>query len=366
MKVRARRRQNTIVAIVVLAFVLGLVVVDTAWPQGFTAFIAIGGTAGALMVLYEVRLTKQLAQAEFIRELQTSFSADPQIAELWRKLLLQEQLTAADRPLMSSYLTFFETIHLLHDHGALDLGLIDDLFRNRFFTAVGHPVILRETLVQSVGAFTNIHRLIAAWHHYLLDQKKPVHDGYYAYVEAVLAAKGFELVELGPEHLDDLLELQSAVQTSLAGRRWMRENTSETFAECLDPDRPHVALGALQNGVLVGAAILYDGGAGDEAIGHYLSTDITEIRSSINLKLVLTAPGLRRHKLGATLITLLEQRACRLGRHEIVCTIHPRNAPSRALFTKLGYRRLGRVTTGYGSRLVYGRRLASIDAHWIR
>ena len=366
MRARARRRQNAVAIIAVILFISGLVVVNAAWPQGFTAFVAIGGTVGALMVLYEVRLTKQLAQAEFIRDLQTSFASDPQIAALWQKLLLRQQITPADRHLMSSYLTFFETIQLLHVQGALELDLIDDLFRNRFFTAVGHPVILRETLVKTVGAFTNIHQLIAVWYQHLLDQRKPIHDGYYAYLEAVTEAKGFELVSLGPAHLDELLSLQEVVQKSLTGKPWLRENTAEAFAECLDPASPHIGLGATKDGRLVAAAILFDGGTGDESIRHYFTEDETEMRASINLKLVLADPQFQRHLLGATLVKLLEHRASGMRHREILCTIHPENTPSRRLFTKLGYKRIGKVATKYGTRLVYGRQLGSIDAHWIR
>lgn len=366
MRARARRRQNAIAIIAVLLFISGLVVVNAAWPQGFTAFVAIGGTVGALMVLYEVRLTKQLAQAEFIRDLQTSFTSDTQIAALWQKLLLGQDVTPADRHLMSSYLTFFETIQLLHAQGALGLDLIDDLFRNRFFTAVGHPVILRETLVKKVGAFTNIHELISVWHRHLTDKRKPIHDGYYAYIEAVMEAKGFELVRLGPEHLDDLLALQSVVQDHLGKRPWLRENSAETFAECLRKGSPHIALGAVKDGALAAAAILYHGGTGDESIKRYFTDDEDELESSINLKLVLTDPRHRRHMLGATLVKLLEFRASTLGRRDILCTIHPDNAPSRKLFAKLGYKRYGRVRTKYGRRLVYRRSLWSIDAHWIR
>lgn len=366
MKTRARRRQNLVAIVAVVLFITGLVVVNSAWPQGFTAFVAIGGTVGALMVLYEVRLTKQLAQAEFIRDLQTSFASDPQISELWRKLLLGQEITPADRHLMSSYLTFFETIQLLQAQGALELDLIDDLFRNRFFTAVGHPVLLRQTLVKSVGAFTNIHELISAWYQHLLDKRKPIHDGYYVYLEAVLEAKGFDLIDLGPEHLSDLLGLQKTVQADLAARPWLRENSAESFAECLRADSPHIALGAVKDGVLVAAAILYDGGTTDESIKRYVTDDEELIRASINLKLVLADPRYRRHRLGATLVKLLEQRATRLGRRDILCTIHPENTPSKRLFAVLGYKRVGKAITKYGPRAVYRRGLWSIDAHWIR
>lgn len=366
MRPRVRRREHTVVLFIAFLFILSLIAVNAIWPQGFTVFIAIGGTLGALMVLYEVRLTKQIAQAEFIRDLQTSFASDPNIGELWRRLLLDEKIGPDDRHLMSSYLTFFETVFLLQDRGALDLTMTDDLFRNRFFTAIGHPVVLRETLLKKVGAFTNIHELISVWYHHLLTHRKPIHDGYYSYIEAVLEAKGFEIVELNKRHLDGLLALQSTVLDSLEHREWLRENPAEALLECLTSDGSHVALGALRDGKLVAAAILYDGGTGKESIKRYLTDDEALMRESINLKLVLADPQYRRHRLGATLVKLLEQRAYKLGRREILCTIHPRNVPSSGLFKGLGYARERIVSTTYGKRAVYARSLRSIDAHWIR
>lgn len=361
-------------------FILGLVAVNAVWPQGFTVFIAIGGTLGALMVLYEVRLTKQIAQAEFIRDLQTSFASDPNITELWKKLLLEEEIIPEDRALMSSYLTFFETVHLLQSRGAIDLSLIDELFRNRFFTAVGHPVVLRQTLVKSVGAFTNIHSLINAWYEHLINSKKPVHQGYYSYVRAVIEAKGFSVRELGTSDLGDLLDLQEHVLSALGDKPWLRSNPAQAFAECLDPkpsseasgvspDRVpgHHVVGAFRGEQLVAAAILFDAGAGNESIKRYLTGEEEDgLEDAINLKLVLADPAHRRHKLGASLIKLLEQRAYELGRREILCTIHPQNVPSARLFSGLGYRKSKKVATSYGTRHVYVRTLKTIDAHWIR
>ena len=77
MKLRALRKDHAVTAIAAGLFALGLIAVNVLWPAAFGVFIAIGGTIGALVVVYEVRLTKRLAQAEFIRDLQTSFAPTP-------------------------------------------------------------------------------------------------------------------------------------------------------------------------------------------------------------------------------------------------------------------------------------------------
>lgn len=370
MRLRVRRREHTFVGLIALFFIVGMVGINTMWPTGFTTFVAIGGTVGALMVLYEVRLTKAIAQAEFIRDLQTSFATDSQVMALWSKLLRGEEITEHDRPLMSSYLTFFETIYLLQIRGALDLGMIDDLFRNRFFTAVGHPGILQHALLKSASAFVNIHALIDEWYRYMAHCGVPLHPGYFAYLRAAALSRGLEIRPLGTGDIDALMGLQSVVMDAMTDRRWLRENTRESFLECLEGRRAptaggasdtgvtgHLVLGAWSKGELVSAAILYDPADGPESIKRYVTGDPAALADAVNLKLVLADPKYRRARVGTVLVKLLEERVYEMGRSEILCTIHSRNAASIGLFTSLGYSRVGRARASYGSRAVYSRRI---------
>lgn len=372
MRLRVRRREHTFVGLIALFFIVGMVGVNTMWPTGFSTFVAIGGAVGALMVLYEVRLTKAIAQAEFIRDLQTSFATDSQVMALWSKMLRGEEITAHDRPLMSSYLTFFETIYLLQIRGALDLGMIDDLFRNRFFTAVGHPAVLEHALLKSASAFVNIHALIDEWYRYIASCGVPLHPGYFAYLRSVAASKGLEIRELDVADIDALMGLQGAVMAAMPDRRWLRENSRESFLDCLGGGRAravdavadsdagvtgHLVLGAWSEGKLVSAAILFDPGDGPESIKRYLTDDSAALADAVNLKLVLADPSYRRARGGTVLVKLLEERVYEMGRAEILCTIHPRNAASIGLFTSLGYSRVGRARASYGSRAIYSRRI---------
>lgn len=359
---RALRKDHVAVTVTAMLFGLTLVAVNVVWPKAFVVTVAIGGLLGAFMVLYEVRLTKRLAQAEFIRDLQSGFAGDESIGKIWSKLLLKEEITAADRPMVSSYLTFFETLHLLVDRGALELELADDLFRNRFFTAVGDRGILDTALVGQAGSFANIHQLIATWHDYLLAKRAPIHPGYYGYVRALTEAKGYEVVRLSEEDLDDLQALQDEVLRTMRDA-WLRTNSEVMLKECVVH---HVTMGARQDGRLVAAAVLYDGGEGDESIKRHLTDDSQKLAKSINLKLVLTLEAHRRQGLSRTLVELLEQQATELGKAEILCTIHAKNKPSRSLFTLLGYEKVGSVSTAYGKRVVYARPLPAVAKRWAR
>lgn len=363
MKLRGLRKDHTIIVLVVFMFGIGLIATNMVWPAAFGVAIAMAGVIGALMVLYEVRLTKRIAQAEFIRDLQTGFASDQNISEVWRRLLLGEEITHEHRPMVSSFLTFFETLHLLLRRGALELKLTDELFRNRFFSAVGDPGIQDTALLKHAGSFTNIHRLIEDWHTYWLQNDVPMHPGYHSYVRALCEAKGNEVVRLGVDDLPSLVELQSQVLLGLRGNGWLRVNADEMLLACLTE---HVTVGIRRDGELVAAGVLYDGGTGDESIKRYFTEDPGKLEESVNLKLVLVSPDHTRSGFGRTLVELLEQEAAASGKREILCTIHPKNVPSMALFRMLGYRRLRTVTTKYGKRHVFGRTLARADQRWIR
>ena len=325
--------------------------------------VAFGGVLGAFILLYEVRVTKRLAQAEFIRDLQTSFTSDDKIGIIWSKLLLRQQITEIERPLVSNYLTFFETVHLLIDQGSLELELADDLFRNRFFSAIGDDGILQTALLRDAGAFRNIHELIRVWHDYLLRHDRPIHLGYYSYVEALTNAKGYSVERLSTIDLVDLKKLQDSVLESLETDGWLRANTDVMLEQCLEEQ---LVIGARFNGQLVAASILYDGKLEEENIKRYFTDDPELLHEAINLKLVLTDPSHRRSGLARSLIELLEKEATGRGKTEILCTIHSDNVASKRLFSLLGYRRLGSVMTGYGKRDVFARHLHSVASQWVR
>jgi ribosomal protein S18 acetylase RimI-like enzyme/xanthosine utilization system XapX-like protein len=335
-----------------------LVAVRVWFPKAFAIALAVGALVGAGIVIYEVRLTKRIAQAEFIRSLNGSFTSDHNIDVLWRKILLDEPITVNDRHLMSSYLTFFETLYMLIGRDVLEFELIDNLFRNRFFRAIGHPAILSAALIAHGSAFLNIHDLIRDWHAYLREKNQSIPDGYFAYRRAVLARQDLEFVELTSKDVDELLQLSDRVITQLDNPDVLRNNTREMFVDCL-------AIGAVvgfRHGTqLVAAGILVDAGDGDESIAHYVrGADPT---TSVNLKLVMVERDWRAHGIGSFLAESLEKRASELDKSTVLCTVHPDNDASRSLFTGLGYRRRARATTTYGRRLVFGRDLP-VKRHW--
>ena len=335
--------------LVVATALVALVVIYFWVPQAFTVALAIGGLIGAVVVLYEVRLTKRIAQAEFIRLLNDGFVGDSNITELWRKILVGEMIGPQDRHLTSAYLTFFETLRVLMGRGVIDFTLVDDLFRNRFFRAVGNPGIQSTALLSDGQSFLNVHHLLEDWRKYLRAKRIRLPDGYFSYATARAAGHGFALRRLVPSDLAALLQLQDDVLADIQGPL-LRANSPEVFQDCL---QNQFVLGAIREGRLVAAGILLDVGQEDENIQTYLSRDSDAIEASCNLKLVLVEPNSRGFGVAKLIVEQLEREASLRGRRHILCTIHPKNRLSQRLFGGLGYRRRKRVVTSYGVRYVF-------------
>lgn len=166
--------------------------------------------------------------------------------------------------------------------------------------------------------------------------------------------QGYTFAPLTIADLQDVLTLQEQVIDTLTNKSWLRSNTEEGIKSCLSSQ---VSVGVRFGKSLVAAAVLYDGGNARESIRGYFTDDAEVLRTSVNLKLVLAAPGHRGVGLGRTLVEILHHQATLIGKKDIACTIHPRNLPSQALFLRLGYHHVGDVTASYGARSVFARGL---------
>lgn len=338
----------TLMSVAMIAFLL-------AQPSALAYVVAIVGVVGGAVALYEIHNTKQLAQAGFIRDLNAGFAGDTLITELWGRLLLDEPIERQDRVLISSYFTFFETIYLLLQRRVLRIQLIDDLFRNRFFTAIGNPQIQDIALIANADAFQNVYALVASWSSYLRKIGAAQHPGYYRFLLAKSEAQGLRIAPLSIDHLDALDDLQERVSESMDDKQWLRNSDSDMLAACLNE---HLCLGTFgPDGRLTAAAILFDGGLGEESVLRYVTADVARLSASANVKVVLVAPEARRSGIARTLLELLECHALEQGKHELACTIHPRNRPSRSLFKAVGFSRQSSADTKYGRREVFVRSL---------
>ena len=66
-----------------------------------------------------------------------------------------------------TYLAFFEPLYLILASETLDISLVDEMFRYRFFAAVNNPTVQNSELLPQWNSYTNISSLYDLWFEYL-------------------------------------------------------------------------------------------------------------------------------------------------------------------------------------------------------
>lgn len=154
-----------------------------------SALEMIGLMITAVIAVYQLNESQEIARATFISELNKSYVENPEYVSLYNYLqkcfdgecphknecILDGKCRMGDpqpqgggflKSTVSNYLTFFETIYLLNERGVLGLDVIDDLFAYRFFLAVHSKFFQQEKLIAQPENFINIFCLEKEWIEY--------------------------------------------------------------------------------------------------------------------------------------------------------------------------------------------------------
>jgi hypothetical protein len=158
---RKRYRYATVAAVFVVAAAIAYFLFEGSRLQ--ETVVAVTAVVGALAMWFQMKRSKDMAEGEFILTLNTSFSKTKDIRELYTKLASGRPLTEADRTAVVQYMTFFETMYLLIDRDVVDMKLLDDLFRYRFYIAVTNPQIQEMELIPDAPYYCNIYTLDHLW-----------------------------------------------------------------------------------------------------------------------------------------------------------------------------------------------------------
>ena len=175
----------------------------------------------------------------------------------------------------------------------------------------------------------------------------------------------YAINRLGPDSFADVLALQEQAFAAYAGRTaWLRRNTPELLAACLQP--PHETLGAFAGLDLVAFIVLYVAGTDSENLGYLLGmTEEAELATVANAKLVIVHPDHRRRGLQRTLMRALEATAHERGLALLAATAHPDNAASIRALRSEGYQRIRSFPELYGSgpRDLYAKNIEGPTSH---
>jgi hypothetical protein len=134
---KKRRLTLTLImtAIIMISIILVAQFATTVVSDVITVIVAI---FGFLAILYQMRMDYKIKRAEFIYSLNSSFTTDLQILEIYMKFKENRDnkglvLTAEDGRKMGNYVMFFKILNYLLDQNLVDLSLIDNIFSNKFF-----------------------------------------------------------------------------------------------------------------------------------------------------------------------------------------------------------------------------------------
>lgn len=126
---------------------------------------------GVIAIWYQMKREKDLTEAEFIINLNNTFTTNAEIKYIFKKIENSKNQTAdpftdEDMIKVVDYLTFFETISSLIQRKVLDLDMINDLFAYRFFVAVHNPHIQRREIIKDAVYYKNLYILHSEWTKY--------------------------------------------------------------------------------------------------------------------------------------------------------------------------------------------------------
>jgi hypothetical protein len=122
--------------------------------------------AAGYAIFYQLHLENNTAKGNFVLTLEREFSQDAVLTKVLRKIY-EGKIDASDSIDVVSYLGFFEVINVLLERDAIDLKLIDRLFRMRFFRATMSPQVQEIELLICNQNYQNIYRLNDLWWRYL-------------------------------------------------------------------------------------------------------------------------------------------------------------------------------------------------------
>lgn len=309
---------------------------------------------GVVLVFRELEMTNDIAEAEFISNINTTFVTNEDykkvyvVLDKYQRLVscgasaevlreAEKAIEALDNSYISNYLTFFEVLNVLRKKGVLNLSTIDDLFAYRFFIAVRNRCVYRRKIAK--GNFKNILELQTVWEAYRREHAYPV------YGEDVQSGE-ITLSHISTPYLGDLLSIQQEAFDNMPDKQILRSNTGLTLHDCL---ANHYVKGAFCHGELVGFAILYFAGEGEENLVRYLETrEDPDYSRYANVKLVIVRPAYRGRGLQRLLVERLEAEARKRGIRTLLATISPLNTHSENNFLAMGYVKAGYVEHKYG------------------
>lgn len=187
-----RRALITILIVMVMALIVTATTLvkfllklqpDSAISLGISTVETIGLIVSLIIAIWQLGESTKISRATFITDLNKAFVENNEYIELYNALqsCFDTKCSKAEEKCgnrhdfatncnldfpkgqVSNYLTFFETIYILHKSDVISFAIIDDLFAYRFFLAVHSKFVQQIKLKPQPQNFKNIFCLEYKW-----------------------------------------------------------------------------------------------------------------------------------------------------------------------------------------------------------
>lgn len=270
-------------------------------------------------------------------------------------------------PDFSAYLSFFETLYLMIITETMDLSLIDEMFRFRFFAMCNNPEIQKIDLLPYGFMYPFIVNLYDIWlemiRKRLYEEKQNVYIGdavymydydfhrrYRAYcfahdkyqsVQIKFINKKFDKIELvlrrlNIDDLDNIMKLQEDVVGNIPNNDIDNIYEPMTVEETIYGLKNDIFVGFFHEEKLVTVLLVVPTPVPEQDLYRDMYPD-SDDNKSILLDAVLVDESVHGFGIHRFAISLAEYYAVRYGQKRVISTVSPKNHFSQRNFVKCGY-----------------------------
>lgn len=315
---------------------LSMFLPDNSW----NIISSVGTVLGVVMVLVELKESRDLSEGSFVSQLSDSFSNNEAIQRVYKKLELGEEITDDDTVDIVAYLTYFETIYVLLKKGAIDILLIDDLFVYRFGLALNNPAVRRISLVKYDYAYVNIYNLEKEWCRF--KKKKSVlqmHNPNYLIVLRGNTMKKDDIIfkVATMENADEIHNIMEEVYDRL-------EDKSLYVCDDMEYVKSHITTAGFaviacnKNGKIVGSFIFRFPDMQEDNLGRDINLEEDKLSQVVHMESAVVLPEYRGKALQLKMLKYAEELIDKNKYKYFMATVSPENPASYKSFEKNGYK----------------------------
>lgn len=171
-----KKKRNRFFGLLLLSIALLLLAASYFFDDNIMRVLTIATAIfGAFAFWFEMRTVHEIAEGEFILNLNNCFNDNPELNSFYKRLYFNDPLTEKDWESLIIYLTFFETLLVLIKRNIISFDLIDDLFSSRFFSLSANVQVQERDLLKYPDVNRNIFTLDYMWRAYRKKTGQPAY-----------------------------------------------------------------------------------------------------------------------------------------------------------------------------------------------